>query len=219
MPLEDQLVETAQQQDAHNGVVADGASADEALATSESPSRHLDEQHLVLERLLAAHEAWFDVERDVEYAGRSFEGYAEFHSYGEKYVLSKKRKLWEVEAHEYLFFKLVDHLDETAFTELLEYMKTEAVNKVNPGPNHMTSYVSLVVIAKEVDPATGRKLRLASHHKTYKFGFHGYAEFRLCAVDLAGQQVLTNAMGKSMRQVLEENAGFASRGTRKETRR
>lgn len=219
MPLENQLAEATLQQPAHNGELAGTASAGGTVATSDDAAGHLDEQHLVLERLLAAHEAWFDVTRDYEYAGRCFEGYAEFHSYGEKYVLSKKRKLWEVEAHEYLFFKLIDRLDEATFLDYLEFMKTEAVKKANPGPNHMTSYISLVLIAREAERGAGRTLRKTSYHKTFKMGFHGYAEFRLCVVDLAGQQVLTNAMGKSMKKALEENAGLGSRGTGKTSRR
>ncbi|MGN0072694.1 MAG: hypothetical protein ACI36W_02710 [Coriobacteriales bacterium] len=219
MPLENQLAEPTLQQPAHNGELAEAASASGTVATSDDSALHLDEQHLVLERLLAAHEAWFDVTRDYEYAGRGFEGYAEFHSYGEKYVLSKKRKLWEVEAHEYLFFKLVERLDEETFLDYLEFMKTEAVKKANPGPNHMTSYISLVLIAQEVERGAGRTLRKTSYHKTFKMGFHGYAELRLCVVDLAGHQVLTNAMGKSMKKALEENAGFTAPGTGKTSRR
>ena len=55
-----------------------------------------DEKQLVLKRILAAHEAFFDVHRDYEFAGRSFPGFAEFHSFGEQYVLVKRAKLWEV---------------------------------------------------------------------------------------------------------------------------
>ena len=58
----------------------------------------------VIERLLAAHEAWFDVDRDHRFAGRTFPGYAEFHSCASQYVLVKRAKLWEAASHEHLFF-------------------------------------------------------------------------------------------------------------------
>ena len=58
----------------------------------------------VIERLLAAHEAWFDVDRDHRFAGRTFPGYAEFHSCASQYVLAKRAKLWEAASHEHLFF-------------------------------------------------------------------------------------------------------------------
>ena len=46
-----------------------------ALRSEEQPSRAKDEKHLVLKRILAAHEQWFDVRRGYEYAGRTFPGY------------------------------------------------------------------------------------------------------------------------------------------------
>ena len=101
----------------------------------------------MLKRILAAHEQWFDVRRGYEYAGRIFPGYAEFHSYGEKYVLVKSAKLWEVDTHEYLFFVLADALDETQVRDLVSFMEHDGLKKVVPKPNHMSSAISLVIVA------------------------------------------------------------------------
>ena len=54
----------------------------------------------------------------------TFPGYAEFHSYGKKYVLVKSAKLWEVDTHEYLFFVLADALDETQVRDLVSVSYT-----------------------------------------------------------------------------------------------
>ncbi len=186
---------------------------------SEKPCEQPDEANRVLDRLLEAHRTWFDVTRDYEYAGQSFEGYAEFHSHGEKYVLVKKAKLWEVDAAEYIFFKQVDVLSDALLDELLEFMKTQAVGKVDPAPNHMKSYVSLVIIAKQLAPGVDKRVTRSKFHKTYMFGLRGWAELRLCAVDLTSRRVLTNAEGKAMRHALEENSGFAARGNKREARR
>ena len=58
-----------------------------ALRSSDETLKTQDEKQLVLKRILAAHEAFFDVHRDYEFAGRLFPGFAEFHSFGEQYVL------------------------------------------------------------------------------------------------------------------------------------
>ncbi len=212
MPLEDQQKDETRRPAAQNG--SQGAKSDACVhgSTNLDASQHADDTHLVLERLLAAHEAFFDVTRDYEYAGRRFGGYAEFHSLGEKYVLVKKAKLWEVAAHEYLFFQAVDMLDEATFADYLAFMKEKATLKVEPKPNHMTSYVSLVIIAKQTDPAVVRRLKKTSYHKSYKMGLQGWAELRLCVIDMAERQVTTNAMGKKMRALLESNAGIEPSG-------
>lgn len=198
-----------------NGAFAAQGSVEKQVATSDRFDQNVDEKHRVLDCLLAAHEIWFNVTRDYEYAGRCFEGYAEFHSLGEKYVLTKKAKLWEVEAHEYLFFATIDELDKVTFAEFSEFMKNEAVNKVVAGPNHMSSYLSLVLIADKMTPDAGKALKKTAYHKSFKFGFQGWAEFRFCAVDLSARQVITNAMGKKMKSTLEESAGFVASDERK----
>ena len=90
--------------------------------------------HEALDRLLLAHEGYFDVERDHAFAGRTFDGYAEFHSSTSQYVLVKRAKLWEAHSHEYLFFTLADHLDEAAYDDLVAFMKDEALAKVTLEP-------------------------------------------------------------------------------------
>ena len=63
----------------------------------------MGDRRRIVERLLAAHDAWFDIERDHRFAGRTFPGYAEFHSTASQYVLVKRAKLWEATSHEHLF--------------------------------------------------------------------------------------------------------------------
>ena len=125
-----------------------------ALRSEEQPSRAKDEKHLMLKRILAAHEQWFDVRRGYEYAGRTFPGYAEFHSYGEKYVLVKSAKLWEVDTHEYLFFVLADALMECGYNahvygapvaDLCDRVVELAENGLNPDDRALLEPLSRLV--------------------------------------------------------------------------
>ncbi len=165
-----------------------------------------DAKRDVLDRLLAAHETWFDVSRDHLFAGRTFPGYAEFHSEAEKYVLTKRAKLWGVNAHEYMFFTTADRLSKEAFDDLVSFMTTEALDKVKVNPEHMTSYLSLVIIADSVDDAARQAARKAKFRKNFKFGLEGWADLRVAVIDLSSASVTTNAMGKELRTVLEANA-------------
>lgn len=160
----------------------------------------------VLKRLLIAHETWFDVSRDYTYAGRTFPGYAEFHSEAEKYVLSKKAKLWGVNAHEYLFFEMTDRLTTAGLDELVSFMTTEALRKVELNPEHMTSYLSLVVIADQLDDDARKAVKRTRFRKNFKLGFEGWADLRLAVIDLSTSSITTNAMGKELRASLEANA-------------
>lgn len=66
-----------------------------------------DKQTDLLNRVLAAHEAYYDIRRNYLFEGRCFAAFAEFHTYGEKYVLTKRAKLWEVNTHDFMFFETV----------------------------------------------------------------------------------------------------------------
>lgn len=166
-----------------------------------------------LAKLLKAHETWFDVQRGYTLAGRTFPGFAEFHSLGEKYVLIKRAKLWEVATHEYLFFDVAEHLEEGAFADMVSFMKTEGLSVVHPEPNHMSSNVSLVVVADSVDPAVERAARGVRFRKNFKWGLWGWSDLRVAVVDLAkgpNGHVITNAAGKTLRPTIEANVAPAA---------
>lgn len=169
----------------------------------------LPRRELVLKRLLAAHEVWFDVRRNFELDGRTFPGFAEFHEQGERYVLTKRAKLWEVSNDEYIFFDTVDRLDESALAQDISYMKTSGLSLVDPNkPNRMSSDLSLVVIADTIDEGVDRAVRKVKFRKNFKFGITGWSDLRVAVVDLGTGnvgQVVTNAAGKRLRSVLEAN--------------
>lgn len=170
---------------------------------------------LVLERLLAAHGAWFDVSRDVSVAGRVFRALAQFHSFGEQYVLVKRVKLWEAEEHEYMLFDVRDRIDVEAARSYVEFMKNEALELVKPEPNHMSSFRTLVVIANSASDEACSLFRKTSHRKNFMWGIRGWSDVRLALIDLSkpqGSRVVCNGAAKRIRKSLEANATDTLRG-------
>lgn len=171
------------------------------------PEQGKTERELVLARLLASHETWFDVHRDYAFGGRVFPGYAEFRSHGEQYVLVKRAKLWEVDAFEYLFFESAEHLDAGTLAGLVKFITTKGMEKVHPEPNHMTSYLSLVVVADAIDDEAKKLARKAKFRKNFALGIRGWADLRLAVIDLSDRSVTTNSQGKEMKATLQANLG------------
>ncbi len=171
-----------------------------------------DTREELISRLLAAHSSLFDVSSDYLFEGRRFPGYAEFHSHGEKYVLVKRAKLWEVSTHEYLFIDAMEHLDEEILLAEIEFMKEKAFRKVAPGPDHMSSAVSLIIVAHSVSDDAARLVNRTRYRKNYRMAFHGWADLRLAVVDLSrpsGTQTFTNPAGRQLRNVLERNVALS----------
>ena len=166
----------------------------------------MERKEQVLDTLLKAHQAYFDVERDHEFAGKVFPGYAEFHTHGEQYVLVKRAKLWEVDSHQYLFFDMVDVLDVAALDAWVEFMQTKALGKVQPKTDHMSSDVILVLIADAVEDDAASAVRNVRFRKSFKLGFHGWSDLMVAVVDLGQQRVIANKAGADLVPTLEANA-------------
>ena len=160
----------------------------------------------VLEKLLLAHQQWFDLYRNHEFEGIKFPGYVEFHTHGEQYVLSKRAKLWEVDSHEYIFFQTVDELTEDDLQQWVSFMKEHGLKKAEPKPNHMSSNIALVLIADSTSDNAAKAVRKVRFRKNFKLGLEGWADLKLAVVDLSGHRVITNGAGKDMVEVLEGNA-------------
>lgn len=160
----------------------------------------------VIERLLAAHEAWFDVERDHDFAGRTFPGYAEFHSSVSRYVLVKRAKLWEAASHEHLFFWGTPRLTTGELDDLVGCVTGEGLSLVRPAPDHMTTYLSLAIVADAVDDLAWERVRRTRFRKNFALGWRGWADLRLAVADLSRGRVTTNSQGKPLGKTLQANA-------------
>ena len=58
-----------------------------------------------LEKVLPAYERYYNVARS---APAPFAATAEFHSHGEKYLLIRQAKIWDMDSHEYVYFAARD---------------------------------------------------------------------------------------------------------------
>ena len=165
----------------------------------------MDKSQKLIKALLKSISNSFDVYEDYSYCGEKFEGYAEFHELGSKYVLSKKAKLWSVEADEYMFLKAIDALDGCELKHLVDFMKTCGFEKVNPRPDHMSSAITLVCVCNTVASTAFKMANHVKHRKNYKFSFWGWADLRLVVVDLSKNEVATNAFAKHLLPVVKQN--------------
>lgn len=136
--------------------------------------------------LLAAHESWFDIESPARVAGRTFAGHATYREHGEKYVLSKRAKLWEVDTGEHLLFDAVPRLDAALLADYVSFIKTAALAElVHPAPNHMSTNVGLVLVADTIDEQAAHALRTTRFRKNHRLGLWGWTDLRLAAIDLS----------------------------------
>lgn len=180
-------------------------------ATSAIPAASPATRTLV-RALLAAHEGWFDVESPACVAGRAFAGHATYREHGEKYVLSKRAKLWEVDTGEHLLFDAVAHLDAALVADYVSFMKAAALHElVHPAPNHMSTNIGLVLVADAVDEQAARTVRATRFRKNHRFGLWGWTDLRLAVIDLSRVAAATSGSSASDASAPTDSASTSAR--------
>ncbi len=153
-----------------------------------------------LESVLKAYTRFYNIKRDdVE---PPFDAEAEFISHNEQYILVKSAKIAEIDSNEFVYFKSVDRLTEENLTELDKTAWERGLSKVNPGPGHRNSDVSLIIIADKIDEDAFKLARKLKHSKSYLFTFHGWSNYKLIAIDLSDNRTTFNRQGRTLKKII-----------------
>ncbi|MGE4214202.1 MAG: hypothetical protein AB7E42_05430 [Anaerotignaceae bacterium] len=154
--------------------------------------------------LLKAYEAYFDIKRDIERENITLAAEAIFHSRSEKYVLVQSAKLWAVETNEYVYFITKEASSVGEFTKLRDKILEIGMKEIKPHSEHMYSYITMIYIADSIDNETTKEIEKFSCHKMFLLSLHGWMYFRLAAVDLSKNVIITNKRGREVREIVNK---------------
>lgn len=152
------------------------------------------------ERLLLSYSDYFDIVRDTSYQNLPVAAEAAFHSRSEKYVLVKKAQLWAAEAHEYVFFVRVDHLDADTFRTYNTLLLEEGLSRVEPKKDHMYTYVTVLFLAESIAPEVPKLIARTRCHRDYRMSLYGWMDYRVAARDCASKKIFTNWAGRPLKK-------------------
>ena len=153
-----------------------------------------------LERLLRSYTQYYDVLREgVE---PPFAAEACFHSHNEQFVLVKSARISEAESHEYVFFAVERELDGDRLRELDETAWSRGMERVRPYSAHKNTDVALVILTERMTPQAEAAVRKLRRSKSYRFGLHGWSNYRAIALEVPSGRLVHNRMGRSLRKLL-----------------
>ncbi|NLU23334.1 MAG: hypothetical protein GXW99_01160 [Clostridiales bacterium] len=153
-------------------------------------------------RLCDWYTGYFDVTRH-ETPQAYLEAECDFHVHSDKYVLTKKAKLWEANSHEYVFLFSVPHLTQAIYEACEKLAYERGMEKIEPGPTHMYSYISAIIVCDTCDEAARRALKKCRIYKSFRLSYWGWMDFHTGLVELNTQKAVANRSGKSAAQMLE----------------
>ena len=154
----------------------------------------------VAQGLKGVYSAYYDVE---EFPGDGpLKALCVYHSRDSQYVLSKKVELWAAETHEYLYLWDMEKLDEEGVEEIFRRVLSDGEPRVAPHSQHMSTYLTAVVLYHSADPRALDKLKKLKRRREFRLSLHGWMEFRIAAVDLSTGKIFTNRAGKVLEKDL-----------------
>ncbi len=160
-----------------------------------------------LEKLLDAYSHYYDVERDTGDEEGGYPARAVYHLRDENYLISRKHVLNALEQYEYVYFYLTEHLTAEELGKQIETSKALGMKRVKPHKEHMTSYITLVILAEKIDEDAKKLLKKTHMRKYFRLALHGWMEYHIAAMETSTMSFLSNADGRAARKTLELNFG------------
>ena len=167
----------------------------------------MEKQHQCLDKLLDAYSHHYDIERGVTVEGGSYPAMAIYYLRDENYLINRKHVLSAVENHEYVYFHLAQHLDAAELQRHIQITKADGLGRIRPTKDHMSSMVTLVIIADTIDEEAKKLIKKTRFHKNYRLALHGWMEYQIAAMEISTNSFLSNPAGKGAKKNLELNFG------------
>ena len=176
-----------------------------------------------LDRLLVRYAGTFDLYTPYQIGGKTFPAYGYFYSHVEKFVLTRNANMWSSDSYEHILFVAMDEVTASDVSEmktiLLEEVEPKLVLKGEelPPPNHMYSYMSVILISdKRPSKETVKAVKKLSYDKGYMMNMRGFSQAQMCLVSIEEEKIYHNfaAHGKKktlkgiFKEVKEGRAGF-----------
>lgn len=196
--------------------------SDTNTAVVESRSSTLT-AYTYLDRLLVRYAGTFDLYTPYHIGGKTFPAYGYFYSHVEKFVLTRNANMWSSDSYEHILFVAMDEVTASDVSEmkriLLEEVEPKLVLKGEelPPPNHMYSYMSVILISdKRPSKEAVKAVKKLSYDKGYMMNMRGFSQAQMCLVSIEEEKIYHNfaAHGKKktlkgiFKEVKEGRAGF-----------
>ena len=160
----------------------------------------IKERSKIIDRLFNVYNAWYDVSPGDLGSGLPLMAMCIHRARKEKFVLSRKAKLWAIETNDYLYLFSMEKLDRNQAEACISFSIEDALPRVKPHSEHMYSFITAVFVTNEAEHDALKYIRRRKFTKTYKFGFHGSSPLKTAALDIGKEKIVANNMGRDLRK-------------------
>lgn len=162
-----------------------------------------------LDRLLVRYAGTFNIYLPYKIGDRVFDAYGFLDSHVEKYILTRHANLWSQDSYEHSLFLTVEEVNKELLDEMKEILLKQVEPKLVlkgkdlPDPNHMYSYMTIVLICNKIpDKDVIKYLKKQSYDKGYMMNIRGFSQAHFCMISTADEKVYTNRAAAKKKKFL-----------------
>ncbi len=153
-----------------------------------------------LSALLPLFENYYNVNTtDVQ---KPFSAEDVFESHNEQSYLIKAAKVANIDMNEYVYFAKCDDLDAETFNTFDETAWERGLANVKPSYDHRSTDVTLIIVAKNIDKSVRKQIKKKRRYKSYKWGFNGWSNYRLVAIECMTGKAIYNHHGLTLKKLV-----------------
>lgn len=154
----------------------------------------------ILEKLFDSFQIYYSVKReDID---SPFVAEAWFHTHDEQFFLVKSAVISEAESQEYVYFASEEQLDLETLLLMDHEAWTRGISKVKPHTSHRNTDVALIILADKITEEAFLQIPKLRHYQSYRFGFQGWSNYRLVAIELSTGRAAYNRLGRSFKKLV-----------------
>ncbi|HYE82433.1 MAG TPA: hypothetical protein VEG39_09745 [Clostridia bacterium] len=154
-----------------------------------------------LDNLQRIYERHFNIEKNVVLFGETIDIHAEFCNIAGRTFITRKDVIDRCENYEYCYVKKLDTVTEEEIASYGRFLKKIVTEYIQPGKDHMSTYVTGVIIGNTIDDNAKKAVRKYSCSRVYSFYLKGWCDVRLICIDLNSNETITNKAGKRVQKV------------------
>lgn len=156
-----------------------------------------------MELLRSKFERHFSINTDIDVFGHRIDMHARYSEINGRTFITKNDIIDRYENHELCYIKRFGHISEGEAAAFGQFLRKVVDEQVKPGRDHMSTYVTGVIICNSMDQSVKALVEKYSYSKVYSFYLKGWCDVRLICVGLDDNEVLTNKAGKKVKKVYQ----------------
>lgn len=148
-------------------------------------------------------ERHFHIKTDVEVLGNKIDMLAKYVNISGRTFLTKHDVIDRCENFEYCYIKRYDTISRGDAAAYGQFLKKIADEVVEPGRDHMSTYITGIIISNNISDEVRNEVEKFSYSKAYSFYLKGWCDVRLICIDLDANEVITNRAGRKVKKVYQ----------------